>query len=772
MVSTPVSPPSRVAGRLGLSRRRPSPGTYLLLSLAVAAVVLAAYFAVPGGARQGVFAVAAAGCMIAALVGLKRNSPADTFSWRCVVGASTAFLVGLSLRDVRDVFPESLRLVPEFLVLLGYALVVVGIVGWSGSGRLAKSLPTVVDAFLVTLGMTFVSWVLLIAPALSSTDDVPFVVVNGLFPAIDAGLFTMAFFLLLSRRRVNVSLTLLVVGLLASLVGDLGYAIATARGVTAPMVTLDATYLLSFVFLAAAAQHPSMARVGRSAGVTPALTRQRMTVAVALVATCSALPLVGPSAGTADILVRSVFLAVMLVGLFIRGERALSRAQHSEDTARHDATHDTLTGLPDRSMLAGILDRTHEVPYAPWHPTTVLFLDIDNFKMVNDSYGHRAGDELIAAAARRILSVVDAADSVVRYAGDEFVVVTQSDRPTSERLAARMLEAFSQPFVLSVASLYVSVSIGLATSGRAANTGRTQREAADELIREADTAMYDAKSRGPGSYAFFDESLRTAATRAVELGTALRGAIDRGEMSVYYQPIVSLRTHNVYVYEALLRWRRQDEWVRPDEFIPIAEATNMISEIGTWVLDTALGDLVRLRAAGTPTMTMSVNLSVLQLRDERLPDIVAGLLAAHGLHGSVLGLEVTESALIADPEVAHRVLARLAEQEIVLILDDFGVGYSSLGRLRDLPISVLKIDRSFIGRVTEDEASVSIVAAVEAMASALSMRTVAEGIETREQELIVAELGCTYAQGYLFGRPAPVETYLPVSAGGDVPESN
>ncbi|MBY6682736.1 GGDEF domain-containing protein [Rhodococcus sp. BP-316] len=755
MVSTPV-PPRLTAAALDRSRLGGpvrSPGRYLAASFTVAAVVLAVYLIVPASIRTGVFAVGAIGCMVVVLVGLRRNSPTDTYAWRCMLGAATSFLVGLSARSVRADLPSAIRLLPEVLVLLGYLLLVLGIVGWSRRGGNSRPTPTIIDAVLVTLGMTFVSWVLLVAPVLSTTRDVPSVVLNGLFPAIDAGLFTMAFFLLLSKSRFNVSLVLLVAALLVTIVGDLGYAIATARSVAPPAVVLDAMYLLAFVLLAAASLHPSMAWVGRAGGVTAALTRQRMTVSVALVATCAALPLVGDAVGTADVVVRSTFLAVILVGMFVRGERALSRVQRSEDKARHDATHDSLTGLPDRSMLESILERAARRPSSSASATTVLFADLDNFKVVNDSYGHRAGDELIQAAAQRIRRVVSADEDVVRYAGDEFVVVAHCDRARAEELAELLLAAFAEPFELSVASLYVSVSIGIATSCGPAGL-------ADDLVREADTAMYDAKFRGPAAYAFFDESLRTAATRSVELGSALRGAVARGEMAVHYQPIVSLRTHDVLVYEALVRWKHRGRWVGPDEFIPVAEATNMISEIGTWVLDTALGDLVRLRAAGAPRMSMSVNLSVLQLRDERLPEVVADLLASHGLDGSVLGLEVTESALIADPVVANRVLARLAEQDIVLVLDDFGMGYSSLGRLRDLPITVIKIDKSFIDRVPVDDASVSIVTAIEAMATALTMRTVAEGVETTEQERIVTELGCTYAQGYLYGRPAPVETFL------------
>lgn len=776
MVSTPASARSDPLGGSRVRRSRRSAAYYIVHAVAVAAAAVGVYLLAPAPAPAIVFASVAVVSTIVALAGVRRHAAADPYAWRCLLAAASLFLVGLSSRHVRADLPSALRLAPEIAMLIGYALLVLGIVGWSARGTRARRIPTVIDALLVTLSMTFVSWTVFVAPVLSTADDVPMLVINGLFPAVDAGLLTMAFFLLLAKRRVNVCLMLLVIALLAVLVGDLGYATVLGNGTdagstvgeTVPTEAFDALYLVAFVLLGAAAWHRSMAWVGRGGEVSATMTRRRMSVSVALVATCAVLPLVGRDITTADLVVRSVFLAVILVGMFVRGEYALSGARRSEDRARFDASHDALTGLPDRSMLPQILFGAES---SQGRSATVMFADLDNFKIVNDSFGHRAGDELITAAASRITALLRADEAVLRYAGDEFVLVTHAGHARAESLAQEMLDAFAEPFELSMSTVYVSVSIGIAAASGRGGT--------DDVVSEADTAMYHAKSLGPATYAFFDESLRTAAVRSLELSSALRGAIRRGEMTVHYQPMLSMRTHNVLVYEALVRWRYRGDWIGPDEFIPLAESSNMISEIGRWVLDTALGDLVRLHASGVPTMSMSVNISVLQLRDERFPDVVADLLASHGLPGSVLGLEVTESALIVDPVVAHRVLDRLADQGVVLVLDDFGMGYSSLGRLRDLPITALKIDKSFIDRLPGDEASVSIVSAIVAMSEALGMRTVAEGVETAEQERAVTALGCTYAQGYRYGRPAPIETFLSVphlsAATGDsvgAPEPN
>jgi predicted signal transduction protein with EAL and GGDEF domain len=372
--------------------------------------------------------------------------------------------------------------------------------------------------------------------------------------------------------------------------------------------------------------------------------------------------------------------------------------------------------------------------------------------MVNDSYGHRVGDELIVAAARRIRAAVGAADTVVRYAGDEFVVLTRRDRSGSELLARRIIERLSEPFPLSAATAYVSASVGIADAERL-----------HDAIREADTAMYHAKSLGASRYAFFDESLRARATSAIETATALRGAIRRGELEVYYQPIVATKSRKTVVYEALVRWNWQGRVRTPNEFIPIAESTNLIEEIGEWVLRTAISDLVTLRANGQD-VTMSVNVSPMQLRDDSLPGIVQRVLDTFGVAGADLALEITESVLIDDIGAAKTVLDRLAAMGVLIVLDDFGIGYSSLNRLRKMPIALLKIDKSFVHEIGVSDSDVQLIRAITAMASALSVTTVAEGVETEEQAAIIEQLDCRFAQGYLYGRPAPIAHWLLESA--------
>lgn len=293
--------------------------------------------------------------------------------------------------------------------------------------------------------------------------------------------------------------------------------------------------------------------------------------------------------------------------------------------------------------------------------------------------------------------------------------------------------------------------------------GIADAERLHDAIREADTAMYHAKSLGASRYAFFDESLRARATSAIETATALRGAIRRGELEVYYQPIVATKSRKTVVYEALVRWNWQGRVRTPNEFIPIAESTNLIEEIGEWVLRTAISDLVTLRANGQD-VTMSVNVSPMQLRDDSLPGIVQRVLDTFGVAGADLALEITESVLIDDVGAAKTVLDRLAAMGVLIVLDDFGIGYSSLNRLRKMPIALLKIDKSFVHEIGVSDSDVQLIRAITAMASALSVTTVAEGVETEEQAAIIEQLDCRFAQGYLYGRPAPIAHWLLESA--------
>ncbi|KAA0924331.1 MULTISPECIES: EAL domain-containing protein [unclassified Rhodococcus (in: high G+C Gram-positive bacteria)] len=702
------------------------------------------------GVRAGVLATVAVGSVLAISAAIRRYRPDDSRCWWALFGASVLFMFGVSLRSDPTALNHSFPLLPDLFTLTGYALVGYALSRWIRDRRSIDDITPLVDAGLIFLGTLFLSWLLFISPALGSPRSSASTVFNGLYPAIDAALITLTTYLLFSSKPRTPALQWALVALVATLVGDISYAFAATTDDAPSSGLLDGIYLFAYLALAMAALDPSMRTVSQRQTPAPAHSSRRVVFVVTLLVVCATVPLLGSAVSTGDLIVRSLLLASILVGAFLRGERALTRVQVGEEHAKYLAAHDLLTGLPNRTMLDEEFTRL-ERTQTPGR-TCVLFVDLDNFKMVNDSYGHRVGDELIVAAARRIRAAVGAADTVVRYAGDEFVVLTRRDRGGAEALARRIIDRTNEPFPLSAATAYVTASVGIADADRL-----------HDAIREADTAMYHAKSLGAARYAFFDESLRARATSAIETATALRGAIRRGELEVYYQPIIETTSRTTVVYEALLRWNWQGRVRTPNEFIPIAESTNLIKEIGEWVLRTAMSDLVTLRSNGQD-VTMSVNVSPMQLRDDSLPVIVARLLDTYGLDGADLALEITESVLIDDMGTAKSVLDRLAAMGVLIVLDDFGIGYSSLSRLRAMPIALLKIDKSFVHQIGTSESDTQLIRAIVAMASALPVATVAEGVETEEQAAIIEALECRFAQGFLFGRPAPVAHWLLESA--------
>ena len=722
-------------------------------TVGLAAVVLVATVVfVLGDAdvRAGLLATVAIGSVLAISTAIRRYRPDDSRCWWALFGASVLFMFGVSLRSDPSTLTHSFTLLPDLFTLTGYALVGYALSRWIRDRKSIDDITPLVDAGLIFLGTLFLSWLLFISPALESSHSSASTVVNGVYPAIDAALITLTTYLLFASKPRTAALQWALAALIATLVGDVSYAFAATTAETPTSGLLDGIYLFAYLSLAMAALDPSMRTVSQRQAPAPAHSNRRVVFVVTLLVVCATVPLLGSAVSTGDLVVRSLLLASILVGAFLRGERALTRVQFGKEHAKYLAAHDLLTGLPNRTMLDEEFAR-HERSHTPGR-TCVLFVDLDNFKIVNDSYGHRVGDELIVAAALRIRSAVGAADSVVRYAGDEFVILARRDRLGSEALARRIIDRMNDPFPLSAATAYVTASVGIADADRL-----------HDAIREADTAMYHAKSLGAARYAFFDESLRARATSAMETTTALRGAIRRGELEVYYQPIVDTATRATVVYEALVRWNRDGRVCTPNEFIPIAESTGLIKEIGEWVLRSALSDLVTLRAHGQ-NVTMSVNVSPMQLRDDSLPAIVGRLLDEYDLSGADLALEITESVLIDDMGTAKSLLDRIAAMGVLIVLDDFGIGYSSLARLRAMPIALLKIDKSFVHEIGRSESDTQLIRAIVAMASALPVNTVAEGVETEEQASIIESLECRFAQGFLFGRPAPIAHWLLESA--------
>jgi diguanylate cyclase (GGDEF)-like protein len=425
----------------------------------------------------------------------------------------------------------------------------------------------------------------------------------------------------------------------------------------------------------------------------------------------------------------------------------------AEVRTQHEALHDPLTGLPNRNLFLDRLD--HALTQSRRHDSVVavLFLDLDQFKLVNDSLGHAAGDELLASVAPRLEQALRPGDTVARFGGDEFAILAEdiSNERGATRVAEHIAEALTRPFILRQREHFVSASVGISIGGGG--------EAPEALIRDADAALYRAKERGRGGYEIFDEVMRSRVIEHMQTENDLRRALQRNELELHYQPILKLSDGSIVAMEALLRWHHPERGlIGPAAFIPVAEESRLIIPIGRWVIEQACLQAAewQQRAPDSAPIGVAVNLSARQIADPQLVGSISAALRTSGLDAGTLRLELTESTLIEDTESVERTLQSLKELGARLVLDDFGIGFSSLGYLKRLPLSAIKLDRSFVEHLTEDSDDAAIVHAVTEMAQALNISVVAEGVETEEQLQAVRALGCGYAQGFYFARPVPV----------------
>jgi len=424
----------------------------------------------------------------------------------------------------------------------------------------------------------------------------------------------------------------------------------------------------------------------------------------------------------------------------------------------HLAHHDQLTGLPNRLYLAAHLPDAITEAKEKGTLLAVLFLDLDRFKHVNDSRGHETGDKLLKTVAQRIRSTMRSQDVVVRMGGDEFVVVMKDVKNTDKvnEAAERINQALSAPMVVDGRTLVTTVSIGVALY---------PRDGLDmgELLRHSDTAMYQAKDRGRNNFQLFSPAMDRRLKERIAVEASLRTALQTRQLEVHYQPIVDIESHRVVALEALMRWRHPSQgFVRPERFVRIAEDAGLIVPIGDFVLQRAIEDMVGWRQAGATLLPVALNVSAVQLQRSNLADSIARLTKEHGLEPSMLQVELTESAVFERREqrareAAQDAVAKLRELGVHIAIDDFGTGYSSLSYLKRWRVDTLKIDRSFVRDLVTDMSDLAIVSAIIAMARHLHIEVVAEGIEGWPQLEKLRHLGCSYAQGYLFARPAAAE---------------
>jgi len=438
---------------------------------------------------------------------------------------------------------------------------------------------------------------------------------------------------------------------------------------------------------------------------------------------------------------------------FVVLSRDITENKLAQEKVRQLAHFDVLTGLPNRSLLADRCQYALSAGQRSGQSVALMFLDLDHFKNINDSLGHRVGDALLCALARRLSTLVRDQDTVSRLSGDEFILVLpDTDALGAAHVAEKLLRAAAEPFEIEAHELIVTPSIGIAIFPDDGGDF-------DALSRCADAAMYYAKQRGRNHYRFFTAEMQAHSERTLMLENALRRALERNQLYLHYQPQVSVATGAIIGAEALLRWQHPElGQVSPAEFIPVAESSGMILPIGEWVLRTATHQLKEWMQAGH-VLTMAVNLSLVQFRQVDFPQLIGNILAQAGLPAHCLELELTEGVAMTDPASTIDTMDKLHQRGVLLSIDDFGTGYSSLNHLKKFKVYKLKIDQSFVRDIADDPDDRAIVSAIISMAGSLEMQTIAEGVETPEQLAFLKAQGCAEVQGYFFSRPVPAQQF-------------
>jgi diguanylate cyclase (GGDEF)-like protein len=656
----------------------------------------------------------------------------------------------------------------DAISLLGFPLWVLGLLSFPAAPRAANERARFwLDIATVFVGGAMVSWYLVLQPtAMLEQSNVRDRLVALAFPVCDL-VVLVAIAAVMARAPTSASqrpLRVLVVALGCGFVADLVYGHMRLVNTYHTGDSIDWIWLVEGTLCALAAQLQLTIATGeRETG--PVRTRSGSP---------SILPYLSVAAGFAMLVAvvrpawgtdvgHAVFGAIALTALVVvrqllaarDNSRLLAERAEREARFRHEALHDPLTGLANRALLR---DRAeHALLRASRRgalPLAMIFLDLDNFKTVNDSLGHAAGDALLVEASHRLLACVRASDTVARLGGDEFAIFIEeaTDGESCALVTARILAAMERPFTLERRDLFVGASLGVAMAA--------QGESADDLLRNADVAMYMAKTRGKGRFEYFQPEMRTLAMDRMELETDLRLALDAQQFVLHYQPIVILETGAITGVEALVRWQHPRRGLlAPAEFIPAAEETGMIVPLGAWVLREACRQAAiwhRLQAedgGDASPLAVSINVSGRQLMTAQLVDDVRSALIGSGIAPQTVILELTESVLAEQTEPVLETLRALKMLGVRLAIDDFGTGYSSLGSLHQLPIDILKIAKPFIDHIDETRGRHALAHAIITLGNTLAVRTIAEGIELPGQSDRLLQLGCELGQGFHFSHP-------------------
>lgn len=450
-------------------------------------------------------------------------------------------------------------------------------------------------------------------------------------------------------------------------------------------------------------------------------------------------------------------------GLIEAQQKAARQVKVKQQYLEFAAHHDPLTHLPNRLMFEDKLKRTVAEAVNSDEPFVVFLVDLDNFKFFNDQYGHLVGDKMVAEIGNRLQTMMRDIDLVARLDGDEFVVIQKNvaDKPAAEEIARRVMNIATAPYEYRGFTLKAAVSVGISCFPNDVHNGQTEEMMGEEIVNNAAVALQEAKSNGKNQYQLFNEKMRSRLTARISLEQDLKIALQDGQFEVYYQPKININTRQVTGAEALVRWKHPTKgFISPEKFVPVAEEAGMIIELGEWILRTACKETRKLQQLGFSTLNIAVNISAVQFTDGNLLPMVSKALKDTMLPPEFLELEITESAVMHDPEEVINSLHELSRFGLGLAIDDFGTGYSSLAYLKRFPVHTLKIDRAFITDISSDSDDVAIVEAVLGLGKHFNMKVVAEGVEDEDQLQFLQTQSCDIAQGYYISKPMPIAMYL------------
>ncbi len=714
--------------------------------------------------------VAAAAAMVSTALRARRSSGRLRATWAALAAACAAWTAGqvhwawLDMSGRGVPFPS----VSDVGFLAFAVLAAVGLVLYPAGGGLTARWQRCCDALMTTAAVGLISWQTTLGAVLAGPSGGGGLAATLLlaYPVSDVLLIVLAVLNLSLARQARRPLVLVAVGLVSLSVSDSTFAyLQSVSAYDGGLVDLG--WVFGFLFLCLAG---TVAAAGEGTAGQPARRRRKVfsaaylpyvPVAGALISslavTLAGQPLGAPEVATATVIIALLSLRQHLA--FRENTRLTDALAAREAMLRHQAFHDALTGLANRALFRDRLEHALVLHARGRHPVALVFLDLDDFKVVNDTLGHGTGDELLVRVAERLTGVLRGGDTVARLGGDEFAVLIEDDGDPEE-VAARALDAIRQPFQVGGGSLEVQASMGVCVlePGDAA-------VGADELLARSDTAMYAAKRSGKGRVVSYTSGMCLEELAGESLREDLRRAVHAREVVLAYQPIVALDTDRVVAVEALARWRSGGVDIAPDVFIPLVERMHLIDRLTLDLLEEACARIAGWSEEGGEDLGVHVNVAPSLLGSRDFVRQVGDLVARHGLRPVQLVLEVTENEMPEDPEIAREVLAELRRRGVGVSLDDFGVGYSSLARLDALPLDSVKIDRSLLDRVDTDDRQARLLAAVVRLADDIGLPVVAEGVERPAQLEALRRLGCPLVQGYLLGRPGPATSVPDVLRG-------